>query len=111
MKKHSMILGSYIEQLERARASQPAAGSEFLSLNTEENSTNSTLNVDDFDRLLAQSEQEDFEEANLPVIRAAEYRATLRENSVLTVNDEAEMPNESISLVRAPIEDDDPSIN
>lgn len=103
-------LGSYIEQLERARASQPA-GSEFLSLNSEENSTNSTLNVDEFDRLLAQREQEDFEEANLPAIRAAEYRATLRENSALTVNDEAEMPNESISLVRAPIEDDDPSIN
>ncbi|MDR5618068.1 hypothetical protein [Arsenophonus sp.] len=104
-------LRPYIEQLERARASQPAAGSEFLSLNSEENSTNSTLNVDEFDRLLAQREQEDFEEANLPAIRAAEYRATLRENSALTVNDEAEMPNESISLVRAPIEDDDPSIN
>ncbi|MDR5612594.1 MAG: hypothetical protein RAM36_06240 [Arsenophonus sp.] len=61
--------------------------------------------------MLAQREQEDFEEANLPAIRAAEYRATLRENSALTVNDEAEMPNESISLVRAPIEDYDPSIN
>ncbi|RXK34084.1 hypothetical protein BBD39_06395 [Arsenophonus endosymbiont of Bemisia tabaci Asia II 3] len=94
-------LGPYIEQLERARASQPAAGSEFLSLNSEENSTNSTLNVDEFDRLLAQREREDFEEANLPAIRAAEYRVTLREKSALTVNDEAEMPNESISLVRA----------
>ncbi|WP_339053212.1 hypothetical protein [Arsenophonus endosymbiont of Crataerina pallida] len=104
-------LSPYIEQLERARASQPAAGSEFLSLNSEENSTNSTLNVDEFDRLLAQSEQEDFEEANLPAIRAAEARARSRETSVATANDEAEISNESISLVRVLIEDDDPSIN
>lgn len=61
--------------------------------------------------MLAQSEQEDFEEANLPAIRAAEDRARSRETSVATANDEAEISNESISLVRSPIEDDDPSIN
>jgi len=101
----------HITQLEGGQSSQSAARSEFSWLNSEENGTNSTFNVNDFDRLIREREQEDFEEANLPGIRAAEYRATLRQNSVLTVNDEAEMPNESISLARAPIEDVDPSIN
>ncbi|WGL97106.1 hypothetical protein QE177_07600 [Arsenophonus sp. aPb] len=68
-------LSQYINQLERERAAQPAAEGEFSALDSEENNTNSTLNIEDFDRLLAQREQEDFYDANIDDIRAAEGRA------------------------------------
>lgn len=68
-------LSQYINQLERERATQPVAEDELSPLHAEENGLNSTLNVEDFDRLLAQNRQRDFYEANIDNIRAAERRA------------------------------------
>uniref|UniRef100_A0A3B0M3Y2 Uncharacterized protein n=1 Tax=Arsenophonus endosymbiont of Trialeurodes vaporariorum TaxID=235567 RepID=A0A3B0M3Y2_9GAMM len=65
--------------------------------------------------MIREREQEYFDEANLLTIIAAEARARSRQTPVANVNDEAEMLNESstesISLARAPTENDDPSIN
>lgn len=44
-------------------------------MHAEENGINSTLNVEVFNRLLAQREQEDFYDSNIDNIRAAERRA------------------------------------
>ena len=77
-------LSQYINQLERERAAQPVAEVELSPLHAEENSTNFTLNVEDFDRLLAQREQEDFYDSNIDNIRAAEGRAV--ENEELIIN-------------------------
>ncbi|HGJ5856216.1 hypothetical protein QE197_09210 [Arsenophonus nasoniae] len=68
-------LREYINQLDRGQVAQPVAENELSPLHAEENGINSTLNVEVFNRLLAQREQEDFYDSNIDNIRAAERRA------------------------------------
>ncbi|WGO84778.1 hypothetical protein [Arsenophonus apicola] len=91
-------LSQYINQLERERAAQSVAEVELPALDTEENSTNFTLNVEDADRELLQREQQDFYDANIANVRAAEARAAearpVEHEEVITNRDPAPVDNE-----------------